>query len=129
MYEIYKIKETDLHAAAWRTIKKAIKLMVVIYIIFTVYIIWQDQLSLNVILTCAIGILPAYTLALLIAYSLLKSIYRTLRVVVDDDGVEFYIRGNDKKISWSNLRIVKQENGTIQLQYKHISAMFSKLTG
>jgi hypothetical protein len=129
MYQVYKISEQYLPAAVWRMIKKAIKLMVIIYVLFTIYIIWQDQLSLNVILICAIGILPAYALALLIAYPLLKTVYRTFRIIVDDDGVEFYISGNDKKISWNNLQTVKQPNGTMELHDKHVSTFFRKLTG
>ncbi len=129
MYKVYKISENYLPAAAWRMIKKAIKFMVMIYLLFALYIIGQDKLNLKVVLTCAIGILPAYALALLIAYPLLKSIYRTFRIVLDEDGVEFYIRGNDKKIKWSNLRAVKQPDGTMELYDKHVSAFFRKLTG
>jgi hypothetical protein len=129
MYQVYKIKETDLHAAALRTIKKAIHYMVIIYVCFNLYIICQEQFSIHVLLIIALGTLPAYTIALIIGYSLLKRTYRTFRIVLDDTGVEFYIRRNDKKIDWHNLQVVTKPDGDIELRDKHISALFRILTG
>ncbi|MGZ3872198.1 MAG: hypothetical protein ACXVJD_04740 [Mucilaginibacter sp.] len=129
MYQLYRIGEDSLPAAAGRTIRSAIKVMAIVYLLLIVYMVWRFQAGFKDVLIGAAVCVPGYGLALAISYPLLKQRYRTFRIFLDDDGVGFHIRGNDKKISWNNLRKITKADDTIELRDEHISAAFRVLTG
>lgn len=129
MYQVYKISEERLPAAARRTIAAAVKLMLVIYILFLVYLVTYLHGSWKPALLSAAVCIPAYGLALLLGYFLLIRNLRTLRVVLTDEGAEFYMPRNSKKIKWENLSLIKKPNGTTELHDKSISAIIRRLTG
>jgi hypothetical protein len=129
MYKVYRISEAQLAAAAMRTIRTAVKLMVIVFVFLNLYLFWQVQLTIKLMLIGATVYIPGNIIALTIGYALVKQKYRTYRIVLDDNGVEFYIRGNDKKINWNNLQSVTKPDGTIELHDKHVSTFFRVMTG
>lgn len=129
MNQVYKIAENQLSAAAGRTIKIALKLMIIVYIAFVVYMAWRLGLSWKYILMGAGVSIPGYGLALLIGYAILKQRFRRYRIVLDDEGIEFYMPPNDKKIKWENVLKDQKKDGTIAIRDKHRSAMARWLTG
>ncbi|QJD97793.1 hypothetical protein HH214_18885 [Mucilaginibacter robiniae] len=129
MYQVYKIDTAKLPAAAFRTIKMAVKLMVIVYVLFTVYITLRLKFDWTYVFTGAAVCIPAYGLALLLGYMLLKQRYRHYRIVLDDEGVAFYMPPNDKKIQWENLLITNKTDGTIALRDRSKSAIARWLTG
>lgn len=129
MYQVYKINEEHLSAAAGRTIKAALKLMLVVYIAIVLYMAAQLGLNWKYIFIGACVTIPGYGLALLIGYYILKQRFRRYRIVLDDDGIEFYMPPNDKKIKWQNANKLQKKDGVVELRDKNRSAMARWLTG
>ncbi|CAM3741397.1 hypothetical protein MUGA111182_06390 [Mucilaginibacter galii] len=129
MIKVYKLSEDQLSSAAIRIIKAAVKLMVIVLVLVNGYFLGCLHLSWKYALIGSAVCVPAFGLAILIGYGLLKQSYKHYRIVLDDDGVEFYMPPNDKKIKWENLSKHLISNGTIELHDTTKSAFFRWLTG
>lgn len=129
MIKTYKINEDQLSSAAFRIIKAAVKFMLVVFVLVNAYFLGCLHVSWKYALIGSAVCIPAFGLAILIGYGLLKQSYRHYRIVLDDDGVEFYMPPNDKKIKWQNLSKHLMSNGTIELHDMTSSAFFRWLTG
>lgn len=129
MYQVYKINEERLAAAALRMLKRAVKIMVAAYLVLMFYLALRLQQGWEMLLMSTIGFIPLCLLALLLGYALLKQAYSTFSIVLDDEGVEFHIRGNHKKIKWGDVNRIDKADGTVELHDHHVSAIIRILTG
>lgn len=129
MIKVYKLSEDQLSSAAIRIIKVAFKLMLIVLVLVNGYLLGCLHASWQSALIGSAVYIPAFGLAILIGYGLLKQRYKHYRIVLDDDGVEFYMPPNDKKIKWQNLSKHLMSNGTIELHDMTRSAFLRWLTG
>lgn len=129
MYHLYKIKQELLSNAALRTIKYAFKIITGIGVVMLAYMLVSLHSNIKIVMIAVVVYIASSGLALLLGYTLLKSTYHSLSILLDDEGVEFHIRGNAKKIKWKNLCVITKSSNRKQLQDDSVSSIIRFLTG
>ncbi|WP_462267380.1 hypothetical protein [Mucilaginibacter sp.] len=129
MYQVYKIGEDGLPAAALRLIKTAFMVMLAVYLLLMIYLLYNFQGGIKYILISAAVCIPAYGLALLLGYMLLKQNYRRFRFVLDDEAIELSLPLNRKRIKWANVSKLEKSGGVTEIHDTNVSAWIRILTG